>query len=163
FLPVPPPTAPRYELVARTATDSARSVVHVRVPPPRPDLSVPGRLAIDSSSVSPRGGYRALRDDELVRVSVRASSDADVAVVANGMNHPLVCLGGNLFATDVRALDLRNGGQLVVSRGGDTIRMELSRIYEPRPPHFIMLGDTIAERDTDATVIGRSTPGGTYK
>ena len=163
FLPVPPPTAPRYEVVARTATDSARSVVRVRVPPARPDLSTPGRLAIDSSSVSPRGGFRALRDEELVRVSVRASADADVAVVTNGMNQPLVFLGGNLFATDVRAVDLRNGGQLVVSRGSDTIRMELAHIYEPRPPHFIMLGDTIAERDTDATVIGRSTPGGTYK
>ena len=163
YLPVPPPTAPRYELVARTATDSAHAVVRVRVPPPRPDLLAPGRLAIDSASVSPRGGYRALRDDELVRVSVRASSDADVAVVTNGMNQPLVYLGGNLFATDVRAVDLRNGGQLVVSRGIEMIRMELSRIYEPRPSRYVMLGDTIAERDTDATVIGRSTPGGTYK
>src|SRR5215831_4756419 len=114
FLPVPPPTAPRYELVARTPTDSSRAVLRVRVPPPRPDLSSPGRLAIDSSSVSPRGGYRALRDEELVRVSVRASMGADAAVVTNGMNQPLVYLGGNLYATDVRAVDLRNGGQLVV-------------------------------------------------
>ncbi len=162
YLPVPPPTAPRYELVARTATDSARSIIRVRVPPPRPDLSS-GRLAIDSSSVSPRGGYRALRDDELVRVSVRASMDADAAVVTNGMNQPLVYLGGNLYATDVRAVDLRNGGQLVVSRGSETIRMDLAKVYEPRPPHFVMLGDTIAQRDTDAAVIGRATPGGTYK
>jgi N-acetylmuramoyl-L-alanine amidase len=162
YLPVPPPTAPRYELFARTATDTVRSVIRVRVPPPRPDLSS-GRLAIDSSSVSPRGGYRALRDDELVRVSVRASLDADAAVVTNGMNQPLVYLGGNLYATDVRAVDLRNGGQLIVSRGSETIRMELARVYEPKPPHFVMLGDTIAQRDTDAAVIGRSTPGGTYK
>ena len=162
YLPVPPPTAPRYELVARTATDSARATIRVRVPPPRPDLSS-GRLTIDSSSVSPRGGYRALRDDELVRVSVRASLDADAAVVTNGMNQPLVYLGGNLYATDVRAVDLRNGGQLVVSRGNETIRMDLAKVYEPRPPHFVMLGDTIAQRDTDAAVIGRATPGGTYK
>ena len=164
FLPVPPPTAPRYELVARTPTDSSRAVVRVRVPPPRPDLSTPtGRLAIDSSSVSPRGGYRALRDEELVRVSVRASPDADASVVTNGMNQPLVYLGGNLYATDVRAVDLRNGGQLVVSRGSETIRMELAKIYEPGPAHYVMLGDTIAQRDTDAYVIGRPTPGGTYK
>ena len=162
YLPVPPPTAPRYELFARTATDSARTVIRVRVPPPRPDLSS-GRLAIDSSSVSPRGGYRALRDEELVRVSVRASLDADAAVVTNGMNQPLVYLGGNVYATDVRAVDLRNGGQLIVSRGNETIRMDLAKIYEPKPPHFVMLGDTIAQRDTDAAVIGRSTPGGTYK
>jgi N-acetylmuramoyl-L-alanine amidase len=163
FLPVPPATAPRYELFARTPTDSSRVVVRVRVPPPRPDLSTPGRLMIDSSSVAPRGGYRALRDDELVRVSVRASSDAEAAVVTGGMNQPLVYLGGNLYATDVRAVDLRNGGQLVVSRGTESVRMELAKIYEPRPPHYVMLGDTAAQRDTDAYVIGRPTPGGTYK
>src|SRR5438128_1376181 len=32
YLPVPPPPAPRYELVARTATDSATLVVPVKVP-----------------------------------------------------------------------------------------------------------------------------------
>src|SRR4029077_20841779 len=55
YLPVPPPAAPRYELVARTATDSARLVVPVRVPSPRPDLSLTGPLVIDSASASPRG------------------------------------------------------------------------------------------------------------
>jgi N-acetylmuramoyl-L-alanine amidase len=163
YLPVPPPAAPRYEIVARNGTDSARAIIRVRVPPPRPDFSAIGRLVIDSASVSPRGGYRALRDDELVRVSVRASSDADASVVTSSMNQPLVYLGGNSFATDVRAVDLRNGGQLVVSRGGETVRMELAHIYEPKPAHLVMLGDTIAQRDTDANVIGRSTPGGTYK
>ena len=163
FLPVPPPTAPRYEVVARTSTDSSRATIRVRVPPPRPDLAAIGRLVVDSASVSPRGGYRALRDDELVRVSVRASSDANASVVTSSMNQPLVYLGGNSFATDVRAVDLRNGGQLVVSRGNESVRMELAHIYEPKPPHFVMLGDTTAERDTDATVIGRPTPGGTYK
>ncbi len=163
YLPVPPHSDPRYDVVARTPTDSASTVVRVRVPPPRPDLSLTGRLVIDSSSVSPRGSYRALRDDELVRVSVRAPANADAAVVTKGMNQPLVFLGGNQFATDVRAIDLRNGGQLVVTRGDETVRMELSRIYEPKPPQFVSLGDASAARDTDADVIGRPTPGGTYK
>src|SRR5438309_2190138 len=61
YLPVPPSSAPQYELVARTATDSARVTVPVRVPPPRPDLALTGRLVVDSSSASPRGGNRALR------------------------------------------------------------------------------------------------------
>ncbi len=163
YLPVPPPNAPRYELVARTGTDSVESVIRVRVPPARPDLSTTGRLVVDSSSVQPRGSYRALRDDELVRVSVRAPANADAAVVTKTMNQPLVFLGGNTFATDVRAADLRAGGQLVVTRGDETVRLELSRIYEPRPPQPVMLGDPIADRDTDETVIGRATPGGTYK
>ena len=163
FLPVPPHSDPRYDIVAHTATDSASAVVKVRVPPPRPDLSLIGRLVIDSSSVQPRGSYRALRDDELVRVSVRAPANADASVVTKSMNQPLVFIGGNSFATDVRAADLRNGGQLVVTRGDETVRMELSRIYEARPPQPVMLGDATAENDTDATVIGRVTPGGTYK
>ncbi len=163
YLPVPPHSDPRYDIVARTPGDSASASVRVRVPPPRPDLSLTGRLVIDSSSVAPRGGYRALRDDELVRVSVRAPANADAAVVTKGMNQPLIFLGGNVFATDVRAVDLRNGGQLVVTRGDETVRMELSRIYEPRPTQLVSLGDASAARDTDADVIGRPTPGGTYK
>src|SRR5207248_483892 len=80
YLPVPPPTAPRYELVARTATDSATLVVPVRVPPPRPDFALTGRLVVDTSSVSPRNVTLALRDPELVRVAVRAPANATVWV-----------------------------------------------------------------------------------
>src|SRR3954468_15259004 len=47
FLPVPPPTAARYELIVRNGPDSARLVVPVRVPPARPDLATTGRLVID--------------------------------------------------------------------------------------------------------------------
>jgi N-acetylmuramoyl-L-alanine amidase len=163
YLPVPPSTAPRYEVFARTATDSARLVVRVRVPPPRPDLALVGRLVIDSASVAPRGGYLALRDEEPVRVAVRAPLNATASVVANGVTQSLVNVAGNLFASDVTARDLRNGGQLIVARGPDTVRMALTKVHEPPPPRYVMLGDTIAERDTDATIIGRSTPGGTYK
>src|SRR6478609_7203348 len=53
FLPVPPPTAARYELIVHEGADSARLVVPVRVPPVRPDLATTGRLVIDSASVSP--------------------------------------------------------------------------------------------------------------
>src|SRR6185312_4647297 len=73
YLPVPPPSAPRYEVIARNGTDSARLVVPVRVPGPRPDLALTGRLVVDSGSASPRGATNlAFRDDEPVRVSVRA-------------------------------------------------------------------------------------------
>ena len=163
YLPVPPPSAPRYELVAHTATDSARATVKVRVPPARPDLALTGRLVIDSASVAPRGGFLALRDDEPVRVAVRAPANADAWVVANGTTQTLALVGFSSFATDVPAVSLRNGGQLFVARDRDTVRMALTRVREPRPPQWVMLGDTTAQRDTDAAVIGRTTPGGTYK
>lgn len=163
YLPVPPHAAPRYELVARTSTDSARLTVRVRVPSPRPDLALTGRLVIDSASVSPRGGYLALRDTDHVPVRVRAPLNATVMVIANGVTQQLFNTGGNTFATELAARDLRSGGELVIARGPDTIRMGLTPVHEPRPLQYVMLGDTIAERDTDATIIGRPTPGGTYK
>lgn len=163
YLPVPPPTAPHYDLVAHTATDSAKATVKVRVPPARPDLALTGRLVIDSASVAPRGGFLALRDDEPVRVAVRAPANADAWVVANGTTQTLARVGLTSFATDVPAVNLRNGGQLFVTRDRDTVRMALTRIREPRAPQWVLLGDTTGQRDTDATVIGRTTPGGTYK
>src|SRR4051812_18137907 len=101
YLPVPPSTAPRYELLARAGTDSARLVVPVRVPGPRPDLSLTGRLVVDSSSASPRGNTLALRDEEPVRVSVRAPANATAWVSVAGATFPLVNTGGNTFATDM--------------------------------------------------------------
>jgi len=165
FLPVPPPEAARYELVARNGPDSARLVVPVRVPPARPDLSLSGRLVVDSSSVSPRGSLPVLRDDEPVRVSVRAPNNAAAWVVAGGQYFPLVSTASNSFATDVSMAALRAGGTLYVARGGDTVRFTLAR-PSPRDvqrPQYVMLGDPAAQSDTDATIIGRSTPGGTYK
>src|SRR4029079_7991155 len=103
FLAVPPPTAARYELIVREGSDSARLVVPVRVPPARPDLATTGRLVIDSASVSPRGGSMTLRENEPVRVTVRAPVNATswVAVNGGGPTYPLVNTTGNNFATDV--------------------------------------------------------------
>lgn len=166
FLPVPPPSAPRYELVARTASDSARLTVPVRVPPPRVDLPLDGRLVVDTGSASPRGATTLLlRDDEPVRVSVRAPANASAWVVAGGQRAPLAHVGGNTFATDVAYGELRGGSTLYVARGSDTVRLALSRPASPplRPATFVMLGDSAAQRDTDATIIGRDIPAGTYK
>lgn len=163
FLPVPSPTAPRYELVARTATDSARLTIPVRVPPPRPDLALTGRLVVDSSSVTRTGGL-VLRDSDAVRVGIRAPLNATVSVNATGgAVFPLVHIGGNMFATDVPAADLRAGGTLYASRDRDTVHFSLAKVSVARPRTFISLGDSAAARDTDAYVIGRSTPQGTYK
>ncbi|HEU4642037.1 MAG TPA: N-acetylmuramoyl-L-alanine amidase [Gemmatimonadaceae bacterium] len=77
FLPLPPDSQPRYDLVAALGSDTARATRVVRLLPPRPQLLPTGPLVVDSASVTPSGRY-ALRDDELVRVSVRAPANATV-------------------------------------------------------------------------------------
>src|SRR6185503_1929750 len=102
YLPVPPASAPQYELVARNGADEARTVVPVRVPPARVDLPLDGRLIVDSASASPRGSTNLiLRDDESVRVSVRAPLNASAWVDVGGRKLPLANIGGNTFATDI--------------------------------------------------------------
>ena len=163
FLPVPPHSAPRYDVIARLGPDSARLVVPVRVPPPRPDLALNGPLVVDSASASPRNGSFVLRDSDSVRVSIRAPANASVWVAANGSARALVNVEGNGFATDVPAAWLRNGGTLYAARNGDTVRFALTRVRDAGAPRFVSLGDPAAQRDTDAYVIGRTTPAGTYK
>jgi len=171
YLPVPSPFAPRYELVARAGAESARVVVPVRVPSSRADLSTTGRLVVDSASVSPAGTVMALRDNEPVRVSVRAPINAVAWVLANNVARPLINTTGNTFARDVPAGALNAGGMVYVARGGDTVRLRLARTLPPPSagtpadplPTFVSLGDAAAQLDTDATIIGRFTPAGTYK
>src|SRR4051812_41279863 len=164
YLPVPPASAPRYELVARNGADEARTVVPVRVPPARVDLPLDGRLVVDTSSATPRGSTNLiLRDNEPVRVSVRAPLNAAAWVTAGGRAFPLANTGGNTFATDISYADLKAGGTLYIARGADTVRFALARPTPTaqRPSQYVMLGDTAAQRDTDATVIGRDIPAGT--
>jgi N-acetylmuramoyl-L-alanine amidase len=166
YLPVPPASAPRYELVARNGADEARTVVPVRVPSARPTLALDGRLVVDSASASPRGSTNLiLRDNEAVRVSVRAPVNATAWVSTGGRTSRLANIGGNTFATDVSYSELKAGGTLFIARGADTVRFALSRpAASPQfQARFVMLGDTLAQRDTDATVIGRDIPQGTYK
>jgi len=165
FLPVPPPTAPRYELMARTPTDSASLVVPVRVPSSRVAFSSSGPLIVDSGSVSPRGVAMAMRGDEPVRVGVRAAPNAVGWVVAGGRRHPLLSEPNGTLATDLPARELRMPATLYAARGRDTVRFALSRIApvdtEPRRMAVLVAADN--GPDTDAVVIGRSTPNGTYK
>ncbi len=164
WLPVPPPTQPRYELVVRTATDSARLVVPVRVPGPRVELPTTGRLVVDSGSVSPRGGGLTLRDDETLRASVRAPENAVAWVKSGSQTYPLANTGGNNFATDVPVSALRAGATLYVARGADTVRFTLAKPASPSDrPAYVMLGDSASMRDTDAVIIGRPAPAATYK
>lgn len=164
FLPVPPDTAPQYVLVARNGADSATLVVPVRVLPPPLQFPLTGALVVDSSSVSPASASLALRDDEPVRVSVRAPTNATAWVMAGGKRYNLVNTSGNSFATDVPAGRLRSGGTVYVSRGKDRLHLPVARVADADAlTQWVSLGDPAAQSDTDATIIGRSTPSGTYK
>ena len=169
YLPVPPATAPRYDLVTYLEgsagnADTARATIPVRVPRPLPDLSLTGRLVVDSTSVSPRGGFMALRDSEPVRVTIRAPLNAIVWIspTAESPSRPLVNVGGNTFASDLPAALLKAGATLYVARGSDTVHFALTKPRDARL-QWVSLGDPAAQNDTDATIIGRSTPAGTYK
>jgi N-acetylmuramoyl-L-alanine amidase len=109
----------------------------------------------------------ALRDPEAVRVAVRAPINASAWVAHDGGMQPLVNTGGNQFATDVAARNFRNLATLVVARGADTVRFPLAKIAavdtSAAGALWVQLGDSAALTDTDATMIGRSTPAGTYK
>jgi N-acetylmuramoyl-L-alanine amidase len=172
FLPVP--GNGRYELVAAVGADTVRRTHQVRTLAPRPALAADGPLVVDSASVAPRGEM-ALRDDEPVRVSVRAPANAAAWVelparAGAAARRPLVSAavaGGDslLRATDVPAALLREGGSLVVARGADTARFRLPavRAAVDSLPRWAVLGVPDAAADTDRVVIARPTPGGTYK
>jgi N-acetylmuramoyl-L-alanine amidase len=166
FLPVPPASAPRYELVARTNTDSARVTFPVKVPGPALDLALTGKLVVDTNSVSPRSlNALWLRDDENVRVSVRAPANATAWLQINGNRLPVPLVNGNTFATDVAYAELQKGGTLFVARDADTARFAIQRssLVARRSSLVASLGDAVAQRDTDAYIIGRDIPAGTYK
>jgi N-acetylmuramoyl-L-alanine amidase len=188
WLPLPSPDQSRYELVAALGPDTSRVSHPVRLLPQRPLLSLTGLLSVDSNSVTPRQPL-VLRDDDPVRVSVRAPANAAVWVHADtGAWHPLVSraalpgaslavrpesvstryLGGaEDWATDVPSRLLRGRPELVVARGIDTVRLPLaatSPVTSDGSTQWVVLGaDSVSVSDTDRVVIARPTPGGTYK
>src|SRR6185312_4840242 len=78
FLPLPARDHTSYDLMATLGADTARATQPIRLLPPVPVLGDTGALVVDSSSVAPFGRL-ALRDDEIVRVAVRAPANASVA------------------------------------------------------------------------------------
>ncbi|HYD52422.1 MAG TPA: N-acetylmuramoyl-L-alanine amidase [Gemmatimonadaceae bacterium] len=168
FLPVPRATG-RYELVAAVGADTARLTHPVRVSPvaaaPVP-LAEAGRLAVDSASVVLPRARTLLREEERVRVGIRAPANATVWVGWDGGLQMLAAqpASANLFATEVPARALRGGGTLFVARGADTVRFPIARVetVDPITPRLVQLGDP-TPADTDRVVIGRPTPAGSYK
>jgi N-acetylmuramoyl-L-alanine amidase len=164
FVPNPPPEAPAYELVAATARDTARLTHPVRIAPAREPLAITGPLVVDTASATPQGTL-LLRDDEWVRVSVRAPSNAGAFVAWPTGRQPLTWLGAETFVAEVPARAFRDSAVVVVTRDADTVRLPLARLdpVDSMPPRWVQLGDSAALADTDRVVIGRPIPAGTYK
>jgi N-acetylmuramoyl-L-alanine amidase len=157
FLPLPRSDSARFDLVAVLGPDTVRLVHSIRLPPPRPVLTLDGALVIDTASITPAPGLM-LRPDERVRVSVRAPANASVWVqldtsasgrrmlvsgaalpgarAISGPDTTLVprdsvarLLGpSDVWATDVDAAALTSSRPLVVARGPDTVRVTLPPI-----------------------------------
>lgn len=151
WLPLPPATSPRYDLLVTRGADTVRRSVAIRYPVRRA-LPAAGVLRVDSSSVVPARGWWA-RPQELLRVGVRAPRNARVTLTgADGVRRPLVAPvpagdgvngGGQaaqaspavtdsvsdasaVFATDVAAqllADSARPARLLVARGSDSLQL----------------------------------------
>ena len=193
FLPLPRGDSARFDLVAALGSDTLRLPHPVRLPAARPSLALDGPLVVDSTSVAPSAGLM-LRRDERVRVSVRAPSNASVwvrldtttagrralvnaaapprarATTADTTTVPrdsiLRFLGSSeTWSTDVPAAALAGGGQLIVTRGIDTVRLAVPAVaLTDSVARVVIIGtDPIGVSDTDRVVFGRPQPDDTYK
>ncbi len=193
FLPLPRPDSARFDLVAALGADTVRSSHPIRLPVPRPSLTLDGPLVVDSASLAPVAGL-TLRADERVRVGVRAPANALVWVeldttaaarrlLSNGAALPGRRAGGRdstvlardsvarflgapeSWAIDVRAATLASPRQVVVARGSDTVRLTLPPVaLADTLARFVLLGaDPSPMSDTDRFVFARPQPDDTYK
>jgi N-acetylmuramoyl-L-alanine amidase len=189
YLANPPASAPRYDLVVARGADTVRRSVAVRIQP-RPVLAASGLLVVDSSSVTPRGTL-SLRDDERVRVAVRAPVNATAWVqLGGGARYPLVSGAelararfgavdassdaGATFSTEIPAGLLTFQPRLIVARARDTVRFTLANVTLPPAEaaarNYGVLGGRTSPSapaptlsDTDRVIIGRPIPNGFYK
>jgi N-acetylmuramoyl-L-alanine amidase len=163
----------QFELVA-TAPGSAtqRLVLPIRLPALRTPVDGLRPPYLDTSSITPRPGL-ALRDAEPVRVSARLAADAralftpaacPAAIGATVAPAPLLSSeGSETAAREVPASALRCGGTLTVYGRGDSVPVTrvLPAVADGMSLGLMRIGTMAA--DTDAVVIARPVPGGTYK
>jgi N-acetylmuramoyl-L-alanine amidase len=169
FLPLPHPDSARFDLVAALGADTVRLSHPIRLPAPRPVLTLTGPLVVDSASVTPVPGLM-LRPDERVRVSVRAPSNASVwlqidstmtgrRALVSGAALPRERLAtrdttrlavdslarfagsADFWATEINASALAEPKPLVVARGADTVRLVLPTVaLVEGSPRMVVVG-----------------------
>ena len=170
WVAMPTRSRARFDLVASTPGGEPRTLsLPIRLPAERRAVDAV-RPYLDTSSVTPRANL-ALRGDEPVRVSARLAAGARAefrpAACAGAAPVPALPLpvaeGSETAARDLPARLLRCGGTLAVTGRGDTATFE-------RVVPVVADGDSLglvrvgtAAADTDAVVIARPVPGGTYK
>ena len=173
WVAMPPREQPQFELLASAPGAAAqRLTLPIRLPALRTPVSASQRPYLDTTSITPRSGL-AFRDGEPIRVSARLATGARAEftpsacpgepAVARAAQPLLGVDGSETAARDVPARALRCGGTLAVFGPGDTAAVL-------RPVPAVSDGDGLglvrvgtASADTDAVVIARPIPGGTYK
>lgn len=192
WLPNPPASNPAYHLVATRGADTVRHVLRIKYPVRTP-LPATGKLRVDSASVAPAGSPR-VRPDEMVRVSVRAPLNATVSLqlesgrisllpstivqanasrMARGQTSLITEVAlpsgedaGGTFVAEVTAQALSGTPRIIVGRGADTVRLNVTppQLVDPLVRALGVLRNAARlESDTDRVVIGRPVPDGTYK
>ncbi len=178
WVAMPPRGQPRFELVATVpGAPPQRLALPFRVPGVQPAVDPTRPPYMDTLSVTPRVGL-ALRAGEPVRVSVRlaagaraelrvpmcpASASASTPSFVPSLPLPLLQDGGEVAARDVDAGLLRCGGVLAVTGAGDTTisQRAVPSVADGDAMGLVRVGTAAA--DTDAVIIARPLPGGTYK
>lgn len=162
WLPVPPRERPSYELVVALGADTVRRSHPVRVlPPAAAPLALSGPLPADTPSLAPMAGL-LMRDDENVRVAISAPANATAWVTFDGGLQTLTATSPERFQTDVPASLLRRGGTIFVARGRDTLRYRVPAVAAIPSQPYVQLGEA-SPGEMDRTIVGRPTPGGTYR
>ena len=174
WVAMPPRSRAQFDLVATVpGAEPQRLTLPIRLPAERLAVDRSRPPYFDTTSVTPRGGL-AWRDDEPVRVSVRLAADAraelrptpcaGAAGAAAGAALPLLASDGSETAgREVAARALRCGATLAVFGRGDTaaVTRSIAPIADGDSLGLVRVG--IAASDTDAVVIAKPVPGGTYK
>ncbi len=171
WVAMPPRGRAQFELVARvTGVEPRTLTLPIRLPAERRAVELRAPF-VDTASLAPRAGL-VLRGDEPVRVTARLADGARAVFRSSACDGgaPGVALpllrpdGGDVAARDVRAALLRCGGTLEVSGAGDTASYlrPLPLVADGDSLGLVRVGTPVAA-DTDAVVIARPVPGGTYK
>ena len=171
WVALPPRSHAQFDLVATVAgAEAQRVTLPILLAAERPPVDGTRPPYFDTTSITPRAGL-ALRDDEPVRVSARLAADARAEVrltpcagAAASVAVPLLSAdGGETAAREVGARALRCGATLVVYGRGDTaaVTRSIAPIADGDSLGLVRVG--AAGSDTDAVVIAKPVPGGTYK
>ena len=171
WVAMPPRNRPQFDFVATVPGAEPRTLaLPIRLPAERRAVESTRPPYVDTTTVTPRSGL-ALRDDEPVRVSARLATGAraEFRPAACGSAAPRAALplllpeGNDVAARDVPARLLRCGGTVAVTTARDTATYERSipSVADGDSLGLVRVGT--ASADTDAVVIARPVPGGTYK